>query len=146
MFPPRISVEVVMTDQAMSQSGAIAGLTADLSLYPLDTIKTRLQQARRHAHSVDTLSRPSTPPLRQLFRGIYAGLPSVLLGSAPSAAIFFTVYDGVKRYLLPSSPSATTPVSWQQTVLAHSLASSLGEISSCAIRVPAEVVKQRAQA
>lgn len=87
------------------------------------------------------------PSLRHTFRGIYAGLPSVLLGSAPSAASFFVVYDGVKRLLLPS-PDHTThaPVPWQHAVLTHSLASSLGEIAACAVRVPTEVIKQRAQA
>ncbi|EAW13052.1 putative mitochondrial carrier protein (Pet8) [Aspergillus clavatus NRRL 1] len=122
------------------QSGAIAGLTVDCSLYPLDTIKTRLQKARHHA--------PSAPSpnlsLRQTIRGIYAGLPSVLFGSAPSAASFFIVYDGVKRSLLP--PVATDAPSRTHIVLTHSLASSMGEIAACAVRVPTEVVKQRAQA
>ncbi|RHZ73944.1 hypothetical protein CDV55_105352 [Aspergillus turcosus] len=122
-------------------SGAVAGLTVDCSLYPLDTIKTRLQKARHHA--------PSTPAptlsLRQTIRGIYAGLPSVLFGSAPSAASFFIVYDGVKRSLLPPSGSDAAPPR-SHILLTHSLASSMGEIAACAVRVPTEVVKQRAQA
>ena len=69
----------------------------------------------------------------------------MVLGSAPSAASFFIVYDGIKRALLPP-PTSSTPASWQHTVLTHSLASSLGEIAACAVRVPTEVVKQRAQA
>ncbi|KKK24548.1 hypothetical protein ARAM_006394 [Aspergillus rambellii] len=122
-------------------SGAIAGLTVDCSLYPLDTIKTRLQKARHHGPSVPS---PSLS-LKQTIRGIYAGLPSVLLGSAPSAASFFIVYDGVKRTLLASSsesPSHTRT----HVFLTQSLASSMGEIAACAVRVPTEVVKQRAQA
>jgi solute carrier family 25 (mitochondrial S-adenosylmethionine transporter), member 26 len=71
---------------------------------------------------------------------MYAGLPSALLGSMPSAACFFVVYDGVKRELIRDD----TPAS--QKAYAHMLASSLGEIAACAIRVPTEVVKQRAQA
>jgi solute carrier family 25 S-adenosylmethionine transporter 26 len=86
------------------------------------------------------------PALRQTIRGIYAGLPSVLFGSAPSAAFFFITYDGVKRYLLPSnSQSAKVATSWE-TFLAHSAASSFGEMSACLVRVPTEVIKQRAQA
>ncbi|GIC89293.1 putative mitochondrial carrier protein (Pet8) [Aspergillus udagawae] len=122
-------------------SGAVAGLTVDCSLYPLDTIKTRLQKAKHHAPSTPS----STLSLRQTIRGIYAGLPSVLFGSAPSAASFFIVYDGVKRSLLhPSGSDAAAPRS--HVVLTHSLASSMGEIAACAVRVPTEVVKQRAQA
>ncbi|KAL4919744.1 mitochondrial carrier domain-containing protein [Aspergillus aurantiobrunneus] len=123
------------------KSGAVAGLTVDCSLYPLDTIKTRLQKARHHG-------RPSVPSsnlsFRQTIRGIYAGLPSVLFGSAPSAASFFIVYDGVKRSFL----SSTHPESQSRShiILTQSLASSMGEIAACAVRVPMEVVKQRAQA
>ncbi|KAJ5657153.1 S-adenosylmethionine mitochondrial carrier protein [Penicillium longicatenatum] len=121
-------------------SGAVAGLTVDCSLYPLDTIKTRLQKAR-------DLSAPqaSRPSLRQAVRGIYAGLPSVLFGSAPSAASFFIVYDGVKRSFLPPPGSTDTP-SRTHIIFSHSIASSLGEIAACAVRVPTEVIKQRAQA
>ncbi|KAJ5997515.1 Mitochondrial substrate/solute carrier [Penicillium canescens] len=121
-------------------SGAIAGLTVDCSLYPLDTIKTRLQKAR------DPLAPAATRlSLHQTIRGIYAGLPSVLFGSAPSAASFFIVYDGVKRTLLPPGGS-TQPQSRTHIILTHSLASSMGEIAACAVRVPTEVIKQRAQA
>ncbi|KAJ5802972.1 S-adenosylmethionine mitochondrial carrier protein [Penicillium pulvis] len=121
-------------------SGALAGLTVDCSLYPLDTLKTRLQKARDP-------SAPQVPralSLRQTIRGIYAGLPSVLFGSAPSAASFFIVYDGVKRSLLP--PGSTDTPSRAYTLFTHSIASSLGEIAACAVRVPTEVTKQRAQA
>ena len=61
----------------------------------------------------------------------------------PSAASFFVVYDGVKRSLL--SPS-NTPRTRLYDSSVHMLASSLGEIAACAIRVPTEVIKQRAQA
>ncbi|KAL3464225.1 mitochondrial carrier domain-containing protein [Aspergillus heterothallicus] len=125
-------------------SGAIAGLTVDCSLYPLDTIKTRLQKARQPGSSAAPTPNLS---LRQTIRGIYAGLPSVLLGSAPSAASFFIVYDGVKRTLLSSSPdSKSQSPSRSHVILTQSLASSMGEIAACAVRVPTEVIKQRAQA
>ena len=69
----------------------------------------------------------------------------------PSAASFFLVYDGVKRSLLTpksSEPSASSqdPPSRLYESSVHMLASSLGEIAACAIRVPTEVIKQRAQA
>jgi solute carrier family 25 (mitochondrial S-adenosylmethionine transporter), member 26 len=71
---------------------------------------------------------------------MYAGLPSALLGSMPSAASFFVVYDGTKHYF------AQHPSLSRHHALTHSFASSLGEIAACAIRVPTEVIKQRAQA
>lgn len=53
------------------QAGAAAGTSVDVALFPLDTIKTRLQsqQGFRAAGG---------------FRGIYSGLLSVTLGSAPT--------------------------------------------------------------
>lgn len=83
-----------------------------------------------------------SPGLRAAVRGIYAGLPSVLFGSAPSAAFFFITYDGVKRSLLPETGEASA----RRTFIAHSTASTLGEIAACVVRVPTEVIKQRAQA
>jgi solute carrier family 25 (mitochondrial S-adenosylmethionine transporter), member 26 len=58
----------------------------------------------------------------------------------PSAASFFVVYDSMKRTLI------TPQMSSSNQAYVHMLASSLGEVAACAIRVPTEVVKQRAQA
>ena len=58
----------------------------------------------------------------------------------PSAASFFVVYDGIKRSANRRDMSPT------QQAFVHMFASSMGEIAACVIRVPTEVVKQRAQA
>lgn len=55
----------------------------------------------------------------------------------------------MKRSLLvPEDGQATGAASTSRSrvILTHSLASSMGEIAACAVRVPTEVVKQRAQA
>lgn len=104
-------------------AGAVAGTSVDLSLFPLDTLKTRLQAG------------PGQFWASGGFSGIYRGVGSAVVGSAPGAALFFVTYEGVKRAVdRPASPSA------------HMLAASLGEVAACAVRVPTEVVKQRAQA
>ncbi|KAI1780600.1 mitochondrial carrier [Hypoxylon cercidicola] len=138
-------------------AGGIAGTTVDLSLFPLDTLKTRLQS---HAGFF-----PSGG-----FRGIYRGVGSAVVGSAPGAAFFFCTYEGVKGFLSrrrqqsgllgggsssSSRVDADDPVhgevpragggGWEQP-LEHMAAASLGEVAACAVRVPTEVVKQRAQA
>lgn len=60
-----------------------------------------------------------------------------MVGSAPGAALFFVTYEGVKKQLGDGKSSSAS---------AHMLAASLGEVAACAVRVPTEVVKQRAQA
>ncbi len=107
-------------------SGALAGTTVDLSLYPVDTLKTRLQSPNGFLRSGG-------------FSGIYAGVGSVIVGSAPGAALFFCTYESTKKFLSSRQGTASGPV-------AHMVAASLGEIAACAVRVPTEVVKQRAQA
>ncbi|KAL8693405.1 MAG: hypothetical protein Q9218_001754 [Villophora microphyllina] len=121
-------------------AGALAGTTVDLSLYPIDTLKTRLQSSTGFAASGG-------------FRGIYAGVGSALIGSAPGAALFFVTYEGIKSQLqvLPTGGNGQelagrhAPGSLSKSV-DHMLAASAGEVAACAVRVPTEVIKQRAQA
>uniref|UniRef100_A0A672UQC2 Mitochondrial S-adenosylmethionine carrier protein n=1 Tax=Strigops habroptila TaxID=2489341 RepID=A0A672UQC2_STRHB len=106
-------------------AGGIAGVCVDLILFPLDTVKTRLQspQGFRKAGG---------------FHGIYAGVPSTAIGSFPNAAAFFITYENVKSVLHHGSASYLAPAT-------HMVAASLAEVVACLIRVPSEVVKQRAQ-
>ncbi|XP_015730681.1 S-adenosylmethionine mitochondrial carrier protein isoform X3 [Coturnix japonica] len=107
------------------KAGGIAGVFVDLILFPLDTVKTRLQSAQGFRKAGG-------------FRGIYAGVPSTAIGSFPNAAAFFITYENVKSVLHSDSTSYLTPVT-------HMVAASFGEVVACLIRVPSEVVKQRAQ-
>lgn len=107
-------------------AGALAGTTVDLSLYPLDTLKTRLQSRKGLLRSGG-------------LSGIYRGLSSVLVGSAPGASLFFITYESTKTLLGGKEGGA-------RGAGVHMLAGSLGEVAACAVRVPTEVVKQRAQA
>ncbi|XP_012969640.1 S-adenosylmethionine mitochondrial carrier protein isoform X4 [Mesocricetus auratus] len=106
-------------------AGGVAGASVDLILFPLDTIKTRLQSPQGFSKAGG-------------FRGIYAGVPSTAVGSFPNAAMFFLTYEYVKCLLHTDSASHFRPVK-------HMLAASAGEVVACLIRVPSEVVKQRAQ-
>lgn len=106
------------------QAGGFAGTVVDLSLYPLDTLKTRLQSSGGFFKNGG-------------WSGVYKGVGSVIAGSAPGAALFFVSYEHVKTSLQSSD---------QPVALSHMLAASVGEIAACAVRVPTEVVKQRTQA
>ncbi|KAF1349115.1 mitochondrial carrier domain-containing protein [Delphinella strobiligena] len=117
-------------------AGAVAGTTVDTSLYPLDTLKTRLQSSAGFFASGG-------------FKGVYAGIGSAFAGSAPGAALFFVTYDSVKRSLTARKNKLGHDAlgSWAGSDAGiHMVAASLGEVAACAVRVPTEVVKQRAQA
>ena len=136
LFPPSTSARLKLTPP---QAGALAGTTVDLTLYPLDTLKTRLQSAAGFLPSGG-------------FRGIYAGVGSAVIGSAPSAALFFLSYEGVKSLASQQrlreqrlDRGGPTDTVWREP-LEHMAAASVGEVAGCAVRVPTEVVKQRAQA
>jgi solute carrier family 25 S-adenosylmethionine transporter 26 len=121
-------------------AGALAGTTVDLTLFPLDTLKTRLQSASGFFASGG-------------FSGIYRGVGSAVVGSAPGAAFFFVTYEGTKDFLSSRQSSLLGATGGrdgtgegQQGPAVHMLAASAGEVAACAVRVPTEVVKQRAQA
>lgn len=65
-----------------------------------------------------------------------------MVASAPSAALFFITYDGLKR-ALDLNVFANQA---SNAALVHMLSASAGEIAACLVRVPAEVIKLRAQA
>ena len=109
-------------------AGGVAGTTVDLSLFPLDTLKTRLQSSSGFFASGG-------------FSGIYRGIGSAVVGSAPGAAFFFCTYETTKHLLSKPYGSGSGG-----GAAVHMLAASLGEVAACAVRVPTEVVKQRAQA
>ncbi|XP_055484385.1 S-adenosylmethionine mitochondrial carrier protein isoform X3 [Psammomys obesus] len=89
-------------------AGGVAGVSVDLILFPLDTIKTRLQSPQGFSKAGG-------------FRGIYAGVPSTAIGSFPNAAAFFLTYEYVKYLLHTDSASHFRP-------LKHMLAASAGEV------------------
>jgi len=61
----------MLVDPIAAAAGAFAGVSVDLSLFPIDTIKTRLQAPGGFRASGG-------------WRGIYKGIGSVATGSAPS--------------------------------------------------------------
>jgi len=111
-------------------AGGLAGTSVDVALFPLDTLKTRLQSSAGFLKSGG-------------FSGIYRGIGSVTVGSAPGAAAFFTSYESLKASL----PRLVPALQGDNAAPAiHMLAASGGEIVACLIRVPTEVVKSRMQA
>ena len=106
-------------------AGGCAGTAVDVALYPLDTLRTRLQ-------SPDGFWKAGG------FSRIYTGVVATALGAAPGAAFFFSAYEGMKPVLKRMNGGQEHPIQ-------HSCAASCGEVAACLVRVPTAVVTQRMQ-
>ncbi|XP_068625088.1 S-adenosylmethionine mitochondrial carrier protein homolog [Battus philenor] len=106
-------------------AGALAGISVDLTLYPLDTLKTRLQSEKGFQNAGG-------------FRGVYRGLATVAATSMPTTALFFVSYEATKNLVQPL-------VLPQYAPLVNMFSASIGEVLACLIRVPTEIAKQRKQ-
>ncbi|KDR83113.1 hypothetical protein GALMADRAFT_238935 [Galerina marginata CBS 339.88] len=104
-------------------AGGIAGTSVDLLFFPIDTVKTRLQASQGFRAAGG-------------FSGVYKGVGSVVIGSAPGAAAFFSTYETMKK---------TFPFSESLAPVKHMISASVAEVAACLIRVPTEVVKTRTQ-
>ena len=93
-------------------SGGIAGTTVDIALYPLDTIKTRLQAPQGFLKAGG-------------FRGVYKGLSAAAAGSAPGAALFFSTYE-MSKQILNNRNSSSSRYQVPQPAI-HMIAASIGE-------------------
>ncbi|PIA47853.1 hypothetical protein AQUCO_01400444v1 [Aquilegia coerulea] len=105
-------------------AGGAAGVVVETSLYPIDTIKTRLQAARGGGQII--------------LKGLYSGLAGNIAGVLPASAIFVGVYEPAKQKLLKVFPE-------NLSAFAHLTAGALGGAASSLVRVPTEVIKQRMQ-
>ncbi|KAG0465038.1 hypothetical protein HPP92_019202 [Vanilla planifolia] len=119
-------------------AGSVAGLVEHTAMFPVDTLKTRIQ----------THSLPCHPPpglrhaLRSLLRvdgvlGLYRGIGAMGLGAGPAHAAYFSVYEISKRLLL-TEDHPNNPV-------AHAGAGVLATVASDAVFTPMDTVKQRLQ-
>lgn len=107
-------------------AGSLAGTSVDIVLFPIDTLKTRLQAAEGFRQAGG-------------FAHLEKGILAAAAGSAPGAALFFGVYTLANAELgqvLPGAPATAV----------HMAAATFGELAESIVRVPTEIVKQRMQA
>lgn len=114
-------------------SGGLAGTSVDVTLFPIDTLKTRLQSPQGFLKSGG-------------FKGVYNGIGAAAIGSAPGAALFFTVYETLKEKINGDESQSVLSLGKNvDPMWGHMIAASLGEAAACLVRVPTEVIKQNMQ-
>ncbi|XP_034004532.1 mitoferrin-1 [Trematomus bernacchii] len=134
-LPPHVSVATHMT------AGAVAGILEHTVMYPVDSVKTRMQSLQ--------------PSPNAQYKGVYQALKTIIqtegvlrplrglnitmIGAGPAHAIYFACYERVKRSLSDVMQSKGN------SHLANGLAGSVATVLHDAVMNPAEVVKQRMQ-
>lgn len=102
-------------------AGGAAGISVDFALFPIDSIKTRLQASSQGVDFMKSAEKVNK----------YRGFFSSMIASFPSSATFWLTYEVSKQYI---------PV--ENVNLNSFLAASIAESAQALIRNPFEVVKQ----
>lgn len=120
-------------------AGAMAGITEHAVMFPIDSIKTRMQVFATTPAAVYTgignaFTRiSSTEGMRALWRGV----SSVILGAGPAHAVHFGTYEFVKDFA-GGRAGGNQP-------LTTAVAGAAATIASDALMNPFDVIKQRMQ-
>lgn len=135
---PRASVAALAAQQVtVAESlacGAVARTVQVVAMYPVDTIKTRVQFSR--AASLGALARLRDAVVAgQLWRGT---APS-LLGQIPYGMVTFGALEAARSALRERFPNAPN---WSTTAVAATIGDLLGSL----LLTPSEVIKQKTQA
>lgn len=123
-------------------AGAAAGILEHTVVYPLDSIKTRMQVVgvkRRFVYSTiaESYRYISTT---EGFRALWRGISSMAIGAGPSHALHFAAYEQVKHVLSAGADDSLLKP------LAAGIAGGVGTAISDVVMNPFDVVKQRMQA
>ncbi|MCJ1269287.1 mitochondrial aspartate-glutamate transporter agc1 [Lobaria immixta] len=122
--------------------GSIAGAFGAFMVYPIDLVKTRMQNQRSqrvgellYKNSIDCAKKVVK---NEGFKGLYSGVLPQLIGVAPEKAIKLTVNDLIRGYF---SNKETGAIWWPQEILAG------GSAGACQVVFtnPLEIVKIRLQ-
>ncbi|XP_050543004.1 calcium-binding mitochondrial carrier protein Aralar1 [Daktulosphaira vitifoliae] len=122
--------------------GSISGAIGATAVYPIDLVKTRMQNQRAGSFIGELMYRNSFDCFKKVIRhegvfGLYRGLLPQLIGVAPEKAIKLTVNDLVKDKFRKENGDLT--------VSAEVLAGACGGFSQVVFTNPLEIVKIRLQ-
>lgn len=102
-------------------AAAVARSVSIFTMYPMDTIKTRVQMGKKLS-----------------FDGLYLGVGGSLFGQVPYGVLTFGSYEIYKKTLLEKFP--TSP-----PIILYALSAILGDVTGSGWLCPSEVIKQQVQ-
>lgn len=133
-------------------SGALAGAVEHTAMFPVDTIKTRLQAAGSTVMgSVATTSGASASAgasatgrwmaaseALATARGLYRGVSAAGMGAGPAHAVYFATYEKCKVLFGGGKTGEHAP-------MAHAMAGACATVLADGLQNPVDTVKQRLQ-
>lgn len=130
-------------------AGAFAGIMEHTVMFPIDSIKTRMQIASPQQLSKSMFTSISKISSSEGAYALWRGVSSVVLGAGPAHAVYFSVFEATKTLLvnrLTNSPHSNRIVTDDNHPLIASGAGTAATIASDALMTPFDVLKQRMQA
>ncbi|OVA16940.1 Mitochondrial carrier protein [Macleaya cordata] len=131
-------------------AGSVAGMVEHMAMFPVDTLKTRMQMlgaapssscaaaAASSSHSHHQIGRLLASIMRtEGPLGLYRGIGAMGLGAGPAHAVHFSVYETCKEKL-GGNRTGHHP-------LVHAASGVIATTASDAVLTPMDVVKQRLQ-
>ena len=115
-------MRAVVDSRSHLAAAACARALSIFGMYPVDTIKTRMQMGRPFELS-----------------GLYRGVAGSLAGQVPYGVLTFGSYEIYKKSLLGRLPDV-------EPAFVYALAAILGDVTGSGWLCPSEVVKQQLQA
>ncbi|KAH6629653.1 mitochondrial carrier protein-like protein [Boeremia exigua] len=119
-------------------AGGLGGLTGDMLMHSLDTVKTRQQGDPHMPPKYTSMGSTYYTIWRQegFVRGLYGGVKPAFLGSFCGTVCFFGTYEYSKRFMIDNGVAPS---------VAYFTAGLLGDLAAAPSYVPSEVLKTRLQ-
>ncbi|XP_030926239.1 uncharacterized protein LOC126692462 [Quercus robur] len=121
-------------------AGSIAGMVEHMAMFPVDTLKTRMQAiGAGGSFPVQHIGvRQALGSILKLegLAGLYRGIGAMGLGAGPAHAVYFSVYEWCKEVLSDENRNNSA---------AHAVSGVFATVASDAVITPMDVVKQRLQ-
>ncbi|KAL0344428.1 UNVERIFIED_CONTAM: Mitoferrin [Sesamum radiatum] len=119
-------------------AGSIAGSIEHMAMFPVDTLKTRMQAISSSSKTPSVTLRQSLGSIIKLegLAGLYRGIAAMGLGAGPAHAVYFSVYESSKKFLSIGNPNNS---------MVHAASGVFATVASDAVITPMDVVKQRLQ-
>ncbi|KAI9715039.1 MAG: hypothetical protein M1828_001075 [Chrysothrix sp. TS-e1954] len=119
-------------------AGGIGGLTGDMLMHSLDTVKTRQQGDPHRPPRYHSLGNTYLTILKEegVPRGLYGGVTPAAIGSFGGTCLFFGSYEWSKRWMLEAGLAPS---------LAYLNAGLFADLVASPLYVPTEVLKTRLQ-